>query len=44
MTQQGRTTFNEVAELYDRVRPRYPDQLFKELCHFQKLSSSAGQK
>lgn len=24
--------FNEVPELYDRVRPGYPDELFADLC------------
>lgn len=24
--------FNEVPELYDRVRPKYPDELFADLC------------
>jgi cyclopropane fatty-acyl-phospholipid synthase-like methyltransferase len=28
---QRRTTFDEVAELYDRVRPTYPDALFDDL-------------
>jgi SAM-dependent methyltransferase len=27
----SRATFDEVAELYDRVRPGYPDQLFEHL-------------
>lgn len=29
--QRLRTTFDEVAELYDRVRPRYPAELFDDL-------------
>ena len=28
-----RSTFDDVAELYDRIRPRYPDALFAELIH-----------
>jgi tRNA G46 methylase TrmB len=29
--EQLRTTFGEDAELYDRVRPSYPAELFNEL-------------
>jgi SAM-dependent methyltransferase len=32
-----KTTFNEVAELYDRARPRYPEQLFDELIELAAL-------
>jgi ubiquinone/menaquinone biosynthesis C-methylase UbiE len=31
-----RTTFNEVAELYDRARPSYPDELFADLAEFAR--------
>jgi hypothetical protein len=27
----GRMVFNEVPELYDRVRPTYPDEMFEDL-------------
>lgn len=36
-----RVTFNEVAELYDRVRNHYPEQLFEELFGTVDLSSEA---
>jgi hypothetical protein len=28
---ERRRVFDEVAELYDRVRPAYPDELFADL-------------
>jgi len=31
MQKERRATFDEVAELYDRVRPGYPDELFDDL-------------
>lgn len=31
LPQAWRVGFDEVAELYDRVRPGYPDDLFDEL-------------
>lgn len=31
MAVEKRRTFDQVAELYDEVRPRYPDQLFEDL-------------
>lgn len=34
-----RTTFDEVAELYDSVRPHYPDELFDDLVRTTNLSS-----
>lgn len=30
--------FNDVAELYHRIRPRYPEQLFKDLIELSKIS------
>ncbi len=36
-----RTTFNEVAELYDKVRPHYPELLFQELASLARLPASA---
>ena len=37
-----RLTFDEVAEVYDRARPSYPDELFNDLFSYlgEKLSSS----
>jgi SAM-dependent methyltransferase len=32
-----RTTFDEVPELYDRVRPRYPDAVFDDLAELARL-------
>ena len=37
MTRERRTTFDRVAELYDRVRPTYPDALFDDLCDLADL-------
>jgi SAM-dependent methyltransferase len=34
---ERRTTFDEVAELYDRVRPTYPDALFDDLVELAGL-------
>jgi SAM-dependent methyltransferase len=36
-----KTTFNDVAELYDRVRPHYPDQLFEDLIALTNLEPGA---
>ena len=36
-----KTTFNEAAELYDRVRPRYPAQLFDDLIELAQLEPGA---
>ncbi|CAG7637078.1 class I SAM-dependent methyltransferase [Paenibacillus allorhizosphaerae] len=41
MRQEKRATFNEVAELYDRVRNRYPEQLFDDLFDATQLTSQA---
>ena len=35
--QKLRTTFNEAAELYDRSRPHYPQQLFEDLIQMAEL-------
>ncbi|PZR99671.1 MAG: SAM-dependent methyltransferase [Candidatus Nephthysia bennettiae] len=35
-----RETFDEVAELYDRARPGYPDQLFADLSELARLGPS----
>jgi hypothetical protein len=32
-----RTTFEEAPELYDRVRPGYPDELFDDLARLAGL-------
>ena len=37
MDQQRRATFDEVAELYDRARPTYPDELFDDLVEIAGL-------
>ncbi|HEY6464117.1 MAG TPA: methyltransferase domain-containing protein, partial [Polyangiaceae bacterium] len=34
---ERRTTFDEVAELYDRARPTYPDELFDDLLQIAGL-------
>ncbi|MBV9411136.1 MAG: methyltransferase domain-containing protein [Acidimicrobiia bacterium] len=34
--------FNEVPELYDRVRPTYPDELFDDLVAITGLSARSG--
>ena len=36
-----RTTFEEVPELYDRVRPVYPTQIFDDLVHLAGLPTAA---
>jgi len=36
-----KTTFNEVAELYDRARPHYPRQLFDDLIQMAELQPGA---
>jgi SAM-dependent methyltransferase len=36
-----RATFTEAAELYDRVRPRYPDALFDDLADLAGLAPGA---
>ncbi|SDJ78539.1 class I SAM-dependent methyltransferase [Paenibacillus naphthalenovorans] len=41
MSTDNRTTFNEVAELYDRARNRYPDRLFDELVRLAGLPAEA---
>lgn len=38
---EKRATFNEVAELYDDVRPRYPEQLINDLTSLTQLTSDA---
>lgn len=37
MSTEKRRTFNEVAALYDRIRPRYPSALFDDLIAFAGL-------
>jgi SAM-dependent methyltransferase len=37
-----RQTFDEDAELYDRARPGYPEQLFDDVCALAHLRSGAG--
>ena len=37
-----KTTFNEAAELYDRVRPEYPEQLFDDLTALANLQPGAN--
>ena len=39
MTREQRTVFGEVAELYDRTRPSYPDALFDAVVQFGELSA-----
>ncbi|GAA1274052.1 class I SAM-dependent methyltransferase [Pseudonocardia aurantiaca] len=34
--------FNEVPELYDRVRPRYPDELFADLVTITRMDEKAS--
>ena len=41
MAGEKRTTFNEIPELYDDVRPRYPDQLFDDLITLADLRPGA---
>lgn len=41
MAMEKRATFNEVAELYDRVRNHYPDQLFSDLFALTQLPQNA---
>ncbi|MCQ6557203.1 class I SAM-dependent methyltransferase [Paenibacillus mendelii] len=41
MDTEKRSTFNHVAELYNRTRNRYPDLLFNELFHLLQLPSEA---
>lgn len=41
MVTEMRATFNEVAELYDRARNHYPEQLFAELIDLAHLSSDS---
>ena len=36
-----RTTFNKVAELYDSVRPHYPEQLFNTIVKVAQLQEDA---
>ncbi|ERJ11585.1 class I SAM-dependent methyltransferase [Haloplasma contractile] len=33
-------TFNEVAQEYDKFRPRYPEELFKDIINYSKLSKN----
>src|SRR6266542_3778182 len=40
MSAQKRETFDEVAELYDQVRPDYPAQLFDDLVSLSGLPES----
>ena len=40
MSAQKRETFDEVAELYDQVRPHYPAQLFDDLVSLSGLPES----
>ncbi|MBV8950858.1 MAG: methyltransferase domain-containing protein, partial [Actinobacteria bacterium] len=37
-----RSTFNEVAEIYDRARPTYPDELFDDLAAITGLHAHAS--
>jgi SAM-dependent methyltransferase len=39
---ERRTTFDEVAELYDRARPTYPDALFDDLVELADLHPGSG--
>ena len=41
MPAEQQFTFDEVAELYDRSRPRYPRQLFQNLVEYTGLESDA---
>lgn len=41
MAVEKRATFNEVAQLYDRIRNRYPDQLFEDLTSISQLTSAS---
>ena len=41
MEREKRATFDSVAELYDDVRPHYPEQLFKDLLSLTQLSPDA---
>ena len=36
-----RSTFNEVAQLYDKIRPNYPDELFVELINQTKINKDS---
>ena len=36
-----RSTFNEVAQLYDKIRPDYPEELFYELINQTKLNKDS---
>jgi SAM-dependent methyltransferase len=38
---RGRSTFTEVAELYDRVRNRYPTELFTDLIRLARLDETS---
>src|SRR5579859_4951569 len=38
----GRIVFNEVAELYDRIRPGYPDELFDDLFTLGDIAEHAS--
>ena len=39
---EGRATFDTIAELYDRIRPSYPEALFDDLLRLTGLSRGAG--
>src|SRR5215467_9477189 len=41
MSREPRQTFDEVAELYDRVRPRYPAQLIDDVITSAALTPQA---
>lgn len=41
MTLEKKATFNEVAELYDQARNRYPEELFDELFRLTGCSSAS---
>lgn len=41
MTRELRTTFDEAAELYDRARPTYPNELFDDLLELAGLKPRA---
>ncbi|MGE5654971.1 MAG: class I SAM-dependent methyltransferase [Bacillota bacterium] len=42
MSSEKRATFTEVAELYDRARNQYPDQLFDDLFRLTQMPSGAN--
>ena len=37
-----RRVFDDIADLYDRVRPSYPDELFADLCDLTSIEAGAS--